>query len=114
MSLITHCDLISSNFLLKNYNFTFDAIIYYVFTLFPPPFPLRVAGNAAYILGTVAENELGCYRIISMTQACSPRCNTILIDLTNMLAFDDSESMMNAAGTIGTLVRRPRMVESCF
>ncbi|KAK2186772.1 hypothetical protein NP493_189g01018 [Ridgeia piscesae] len=63
----------------------------------------RVAGNAAYILGTVAENELGCYRIISMTQACSPRCNTILIDLTNMLAFDDSESMMNAAGTIGTL-----------
>ena len=65
----------------------------------------RVAGNAAYILGTVAENELGCYRIIAMTAACAPKCNTILVDLTNMLAFDDSESMMNAAGTIGTLVR---------
>ena len=44
-------------------------------------------------------------RIIAMTASCSPRCNTILVDLTNMLAFDDSESMMNAAGTIGTLVR---------
>ncbi len=63
----------------------------------------RVAGNAAYIIGTLAESELGCYRVISLTHSrhgCS-----ILQDLTNMLTFDDSESVMNAAGTMGTLVR---------
>ena len=66
----------------------------------------RVAGNAAYILGTIAESELGCFRVISLTTGKNNESSKILSDLTNMLAFDDSESVMNAAGTMGTLVRK--------
>ncbi|XP_053381266.1 uncharacterized protein LOC123564877 isoform X2 [Mercenaria mercenaria] len=61
----------------------------------------RVAGNAAYILGTLAESEFGCTRVLSLVQHGSSE--KILQDLTRMLTFDDSESVMNAAGTMGTL-----------
>lgn len=61
----------------------------------------RVAGNAAYILGTLAESEFGCTRVLSLVQHSSSA--KILSDLTRMLTFDDSESVMNAAGTMGTL-----------
>lgn len=64
----------------------------------------RVAGNAAYIIGTLAESELGCYRILGLAKSHHAESRRILPDLTNMLAFDDSESVMNAAGTMGTLV----------
>ncbi|XP_066293639.1 uncharacterized protein [Branchiostoma lanceolatum] len=61
----------------------------------------RVGGNAAYILGTIAENELGAARVLSLTNGKSGE--QILDDLTNMLTLADAESVMNAAGTIGTL-----------
>ena len=64
----------------------------------------RVAGNAAYILGTLAESESGCMRVLCLAKAGSPESRKILQDLTRMLTFDDSESVMNAAGTMGTLV----------
>lgn len=64
----------------------------------------RVAGNAAYIIGTLAESELGCYRILGLSKSSHAESKRILPDLTNMLGFDDSESVMNAAGTMGTLV----------
>ena len=64
----------------------------------------RVAGNAAYILGTLAESEHGCFRVLSVTSHPSPEARRILPDLTKMLLFDDAESVMNAAGTMGTLV----------
>lgn len=64
-----------------------------------------MAGNAAYILGTLAESEMGCLRVISLTSSKSGETSKILLDLTNMLTFEDSESVMNAAGTMGTLVR---------
>ena len=64
----------------------------------------RVAGNAAYIIGTLAESELGCYRILSLAKGRHPESRKILSDLTRMLTFDDAESVMNAAGTMGTLV----------
>ena len=63
-----------------------------------------MAGNAAYILGTVAESESGALRVISLTSSMNRESKGILLDLTNMLLFDDSESVMNAAGTMGTLV----------
>ncbi|XP_052091160.1 uncharacterized protein LOC127728036 isoform X3 [Mytilus californianus] len=63
----------------------------------------RVAGNAAYIIGTLAESELGCYRILGLSKSPHAESKRILPDLTNMLGFDDSESVMNAAGTMGTL-----------
>nr|XP_022325273.1 uncharacterized protein LOC111125594 isoform X4 [Crassostrea virginica] len=62
----------------------------------------RVAGNAAYIIGTVAETEMGCYRILGLAKGQQGE-RKILADLTRMLTFDDSESVMNAAGTMGTL-----------
>eukprot|EP00058_Branchiostoma_floridae_P007032 XP_002592520.1 hypothetical protein BRAFLDRAFT_69036 [Branchiostoma floridae] len=61
----------------------------------------RVGGNAAYILGTIAENELGAARVLSLTNGKAGE--QILDDLTNMLMLTDAESVMNAAGTIGTL-----------
>ncbi|RUS79908.1 hypothetical protein EGW08_012346 [Elysia chlorotica] len=67
----------------------------------------RVAGNAAYIIGTLAESELGCYRILSLAKGRHPESRKILSDLTRMLTFDDAESVMNAAGTMGTLAESP-------
>lgn len=64
----------------------------------------RVAGNAAYILGTLAESEIGCLRVLSLVNGSSSDSKKILPHLTRMLTFDDSESVMNAAGTMGTLV----------
>lgn len=64
----------------------------------------RVAGNAAYIIGTLAESELGCYRILGLAKGQHVESKRILPDLVNMLGFEDSESVMNAAGTMGTLV----------
>ncbi|XP_052789391.1 uncharacterized protein LOC128223937 isoform X3 [Mya arenaria] len=63
----------------------------------------RVAGNAAYILGTLAESEIGCVRVLSLVNQGSGESRKILPHLTRMLTFDDSESVMNAAGTMGTL-----------
>lgn len=62
----------------------------------------RTAGNAAYILGTLAEQETGQLRVLSLINGSYP--HQILADLTDMLSFNDAESVMNAAGTIGTLV----------
>ena len=66
-------------------------------------FSCRVAGNAAYIFGTLAENQEGQMRVMSIINGSHPQ--TILPDLTNMLDYDDDESVMNAAGTLGTLVK---------
>ncbi|XP_022088971.1 uncharacterized protein LOC110978344 isoform X2 [Acanthaster planci] len=61
----------------------------------------RVAGNSAYIFGTVAESVEGQQRVLSLINGPHPQ--NILADLTNMLDYDDDESVMNAAGTLGTL-----------
>ena len=65
---------------------------------------LSVAGNSAYIIGTLAESELGCCRIMALARGRHSESRRILGDLTRMLTFDDAESVMNAAGTMGTLV----------
>ncbi|XP_064616049.1 LOW QUALITY PROTEIN: uncharacterized protein LOC135480207 [Liolophura sinensis] len=63
----------------------------------------RVAGNAAYIIGSLAESELGCFRVLSLARARNEEGKQMLNNLTRMLAFNDAESVMNAAGTLGTL-----------
>ncbi|XP_050389238.1 uncharacterized protein LOC126808515 isoform X1 [Patella vulgata] len=68
----------------------------------------RVAGNAAYIIGTLAESELGCYRVLALAHSGRAESEKILPNLTRMLAFNDSESVMNAAGTMGTLAESPQ------
>ena len=67
-------------------------------------FSFRVAGNAAYIFGTLAEHGHGQNRVMSLINGDTPQ--NILSDLTTMLEYDDTESVMNAAGTLGTLVSR--------
>ncbi|CAH1785419.1 unnamed protein product [Owenia fusiformis] len=79
----------------------------------------RVAGNSAYIIGTIAESEIGCVRIMGLLASTQPEAHKILSDLTRMLTFDDSESVMNAAGTMGTLAeshegREWMLGESCL
>ena len=63
----------------------------------------RIAGNAAFILGTLAESEAGRRRVISLTESRHEEKTRILPDLVALLSSTDSESVMNAAGTIGTL-----------
>ncbi|XP_067664231.1 uncharacterized protein [Haliotis asinina] len=63
----------------------------------------RVAGNAAYIIGTLAESDIGCFRVLALAKGRNSTSGRILKDLTRMLTFDDPESVMNAAGTMGTL-----------
>ena len=63
-----------------------------------------MAGNSAYIIGTLAESDLGCCRIMALAKGRHSESRRILGDLTRMLTFDDAESVMNAAGTMGTLV----------
>ena len=71
-------------------------------TLFPYT-TLSDLGNAAYILGTLAESESGRRRVISLTESRHDERKRILPDLVYLLSSTDSESVMNAAGTIGTL-----------
>lgn len=76
-----------------------------------------MAGNAAYILGTIAENEFGTQRIVSIALGKHAECRQILPNLTQMLLHTDAESVMNAAGTIGTLVsllRQSVFLTSCW
>ncbi|XP_039270176.2 uncharacterized protein LOC120344915 isoform X1 [Styela clava] len=62
---------------------------------------IRIASNAAYVIGSLAETELGSHRILSLTHG--KRAVTILEDLTKMLTVEDAETVMNSAGTLGTL-----------
>ena len=80
---------------LHSYGFTFDFAFLY-------SYPIRVAGNAAYIFGTLAEHGHGQSRVMGLINGEHP--HNILADLTTMLEYDDTESVMNAAGTLGTLV----------
>ncbi|XP_067940759.1 uncharacterized protein [Watersipora subatra] len=63
----------------------------------------RIAGNSAFILGTIAESEMGRRRVIFLTESRHAEKDRILPDLVALLSSTDSESVMNAAGTIGTL-----------
>ncbi|XP_032229657.2 uncharacterized protein LOC116613146 isoform X2 [Nematostella vectensis] len=65
----------------------------------------RVAGNAAYVIGTLAEMDLGKKRIVQICtdNSDSEQTKRILPSLTRMLEMVDMETVMNAAGTMGTL-----------
>lgn len=62
----------------------------------------RVAGNAAYLIGTLAEIDVGKDRVVHI--CIEKKALMVLPTLTAMLSFDDLETVMNAAGTLGTLV----------
>jgi hypothetical protein len=66
---------------------------------------LRVSGNSAYVLGTIAESEQGIERITDLfNNQTHPDSTKILSYLINLLKSNDYECLMNSAGTIGTIV----------
>ena len=66
---------------------------------------LRVSGNSAYVFGTIAETTHGIERVIGLLQNEShPESKNILGYLVTLLRSSDYECLMNAAGTIGTIV----------
>lgn len=66
---------------------------------------LRISGNSAYVFGTIAETSEGMNRVLGLLNNSShPDSVWILPHLINLLKSSDYECMMNAAGTIGTIV----------
>lgn len=56
------------------------------------------------MIGTLAETDLGKRRIVHICTDKGDQAKKILPALTNMLDMSDMETVMNAAGTMGTLV----------
>ncbi len=67
-----------------------------------------MVGNAAFLLGTLAEDDVGRRRVLSFARVASEQSCSVLQHLTHMLTSQDAESVMNAAGTMGTLVSELR------
>lgn len=66
---------------------------------------LRVSGNSAYVFGTIAETVDGINRVLTLLNNKShPESIKVLNYLVKLLRSTDYECMMNAAGTIGTIV----------
>lgn len=63
-----------------------------------------MAGNASYVVGSLAETALGCTRIIAICTSSLDDESGILSNLTSLLNASDAETVLNAAGTLGTLV----------
>ena len=66
-----------------------------------------ICGNSAYILGSAVELETGLKRFLS-TFSNNRTSNTVDIIrvLCHLLTHSDSECVLNAAGTLGTIVCR--------
>ena len=56
------------------------------------------------MIGTLAEMEMGKKRVVQICTENSGQAARILPTLNEMLGLDDLETVMNAAGTMGTLV----------
>lgn len=66
---------------------------------------LRISGNSAYVFGTIAESDEGIGRIVYMlNNKANPESANVLPYLVKLLKSADYECMMNAAGSIGTIV----------
>ncbi|XP_067825666.1 uncharacterized protein [Heptranchias perlo] len=63
----------------------------------------RLCSNVAYILGTIAENELGAQRLVTMARTQLLESDNLLGNLNSMLKWTDAEAVMNAAGTLSTM-----------
>ncbi|XP_048415158.2 uncharacterized protein LOC125465555 [Stegostoma tigrinum] len=68
------------------------------------PGETRLCSNVAYILGTIAENEVGARSLVTLAQTQLLDSDNLLGNLNSMLTWTDSEAVMNAAGTLCTMV----------
>ena len=69
-------------------------------------FPCSVAGHAAYVIGSLCDMEVGRRRILEIIVTYKDEGFDVLSNLTKILYCRDNESVMNASGTIGTLVNQ--------
>lgn len=66
---------------------------------------LRVSGNSAFVFGTIAETNEGIQIILNfLHNKSNSESKKVLTYLIKLLNSADYECMMNAAGTIGTIV----------
>ncbi|XP_078282342.1 uncharacterized protein LOC144608442 [Rhinoraja longicauda] len=63
----------------------------------------RLCSNAAYILGAIAESEVGAQRLVTMAACCPQEAADLLANLSGMLKWTDEEAVMNVAGALGTM-----------
>lgn len=85
---------------------------------------VRVSGNAAYVLGILSETEGGFQRVYHLANRAEKNDKgkvrdsslDVLANLVAMLVSEDTESVMNVAGTLGSLAEtqtgRKWMLES--
>ena len=66
------------------------------------------------MIGSLAEIEPGKKRIVRICTEKSGQAQEILPSLTALLDKTDSETVMNAAGTMGTLVRQYSILGICL
>lgn len=78
--------------------------MYVPYRVYQTWFSCSTAGNASYVIGTLAETDLGKKRIVHICTDKGDQAKKILPALTDMLDMVDTETVMNAAGTMGTLV----------
>lgn len=64
----------------------------------------RICGNSAYVLGSTVESEQGLKKFLSVF------VNTKIVDIVQifgqMLTHKDGDCVLNATGTLGTIVCR--------
>lgn len=65
----------------------------------------RISGNAAYIIGSICKFDVGKSRIVDVLLDGQHKVvEEVLSVLNNILASKQEESVMNALGTIATIV----------
>jgi hypothetical protein len=66
-----------------------------------------VCGNSAYIIGSTVETERGLEEFLSVfTDHRTSKTVDIVRILCQLLTHDDADCVLNAAGTLGTIVCR--------
>jgi hypothetical protein len=66
-----------------------------------------ICGNSAYILGSAVEIESGLKQFLSIFSTDrTPNTVDIIRIFCHLLTHSDSECVLNAAGTLGTIVCR--------
>ncbi|XP_072096619.1 uncharacterized protein [Mobula birostris] len=63
----------------------------------------RLCSDVAYILGTIAENEVGAQHLLKTAQTQPRESGSLLGNLNAMLKWTDDEAVMNAAGALSTM-----------
>ncbi|XP_019365994.1 PREDICTED: uncharacterized protein LOC109292841 isoform X4 [Gavialis gangeticus] len=64
---------------------------------------VRLCSYAAYVLGTIAEHETGVAHLVALAEGHDSDSGVLLGMLSAMLMWEDTEAVMNAAGTLASL-----------